>query len=58
MKVRTLVTFNDLKEKQRREIGDEFIVSKERYEEILKVGKFVDEVKEDVKEGSKKIKKG
>lgn len=58
MKVRTLVTFNDLKEKQRREIGDEFIVSKERYEEILKVGKFVEEVKEDVKEGSKKIKKG
>ena len=50
MKVRTLVTFNDLKEKQRREIGEEFVVSKERYDEILKVGKFVEEVKEEVKE--------
>lgn len=44
MKVRTLVRFNDLKEGKLREVGDEFTVTKERFAEILKVGKFVEEV--------------
>lgn len=44
MKVKTIVRFNDLKEGVIREIGDEFIVSKERFEEILKVGEFVEAV--------------
>lgn len=46
MKVRVLVKFNDLKEKVVREIGDEFIVSKSRYEEILTAGDLVEEVEE------------
>lgn len=44
MKVRTLVRFIDKKEGVTREIGDEFVVSKARYAEILKVGPFVEEV--------------
>lgn len=47
MKVRTKVKFRDLKEDELREVGDEFIVSKDRYKEILEVGDFVEEVKED-----------
>lgn len=50
MRVITKVKFKDLKDKKIREIGEEFVVSKERYDEILKVGKFVEEVKEEVKE--------
>ena len=50
MRVITKVKFKDLKDKKTREIGEEFVVSKERYDEILKVGKFVEEVKEEVKE--------
>lgn len=50
MRVITKVKFKDLKDKKLREIGEEFVVSKERYDEILKVGKFVEEVKEEVKE--------
>ncbi len=46
MKVRTIVKFQDLKENVMRELGDEFTCSKKRYEEILKVGKFVEEIKE------------
>ena len=49
MKVKVLVKFNDLKEKVVREIGDEFIVSKSRYEEILTAGDLVEEVVEEVK---------
>ena len=47
MKVRALIKFKDLKEEKVREIGDEFIVSKARFEEILEVGQFVEEVEED-----------
>lgn len=54
MRVITKVKFKDLKDKKIREIGEEFVVSKERYDEILKVGKFVEEVKEEVKEEIKK----
>ena len=46
MKVITIERFSDLKEGVVREIGDTFEVSKKRYEEILKVGEFVEEVKE------------
>lgn len=45
MKVRTLVRFNDKKEGVTREVGDEFVVSKARFAEIVKVGSFVEEVK-------------
>lgn len=58
MKVRALIKFKDLKEDKIREIGDEFIISKERYEEILKVGVLVEEIEEpkeeEVKETAKK----
>lgn len=47
MKVRTLVKFIDKKEGKLREVGDEFTVSKARFKEILSVGAFVEEVKED-----------
>jgi hypothetical protein len=47
MKVRVLVKFNDLKENVVREIGDEFIVSKSRYDEILTAGDLIEEVKEE-----------
>lgn len=45
MKVRTVVRFHDKKEGVTREIGDEFVVSKARFAEIVKVGPFVEEVK-------------
>ena len=55
MRVITKVKFKDLKDKTIREIGEEFVVSKERYDEILKVGKFVEEVKEEeIKKPNKK----
>lgn len=47
MKVRVLERFKDLKENVMREIGDEFIVSKSRYEEILTAGDLIEEVKEE-----------
>lgn len=50
MKVRVLERFKDLKENVMREVGDEFIVSKSRYEEILTAGDLVEEVVEEVKE--------
>ena len=53
MKVKTIVRFRDLKENKIREIGEEFTVSKERYDEILKVGNFVEEVVEEVKTDKK-----
>lgn len=50
MKVRVLERFKDLKENVMREVGDEFIVSKSRYEEILTAGNLVEEVVEEAKE--------
>lgn len=47
MKVRVLERFKDLKENVMREIGDEFIVSKSRYEEILTAGDLIEEIKEE-----------
>ena len=49
MKVRVLERFKDLKENVMREIGDEFIVSKSRYEEILTAGDLIEEVAEEAK---------
>lgn len=46
MRVKTVVTFKDLKEKKLRIIGEEFDCSKERYEEIIKVGAYVELVQE------------
>lgn len=57
MKVRALIKFNDLKEKTVREIGDEFIVSKTRFEEITKAGNFVEVVEEVTEETEEDIKK-
>lgn len=56
MKVKVVRKFNDLKENTTREIGDEFIVSKSRFEEIQKAGDFVVEIKE-VEEIKKDLKK-
>lgn len=42
MRVKTVVAFKDLKEKKLRIIGEEFDCSKERYEEIIKVGPYVE----------------
>lgn len=44
MMVKTVVKFRDKKTGEIRNIGDEFRVSKARYEEILKVGEFVEPV--------------
>lgn len=53
MKVKTLVKFNDLKEGVTREVGEEFTCSKARFEEILKVGQFVEAVPEPQKASKK-----
>ena len=59
MKVKVVRKFNDLKENTMREIGDEFIVSKSRFEEIQKAGDFVVEIEEveEVEEIKKDLKK-
>lgn len=51
MKVKTIKRFYDQKEKTHREVNDEFVVSKERAEELKSTvfGRLVDEVKEDKK---------
>jgi hypothetical protein len=46
MKVRALIRFKDTKENVIREIGDEFIVSSARYDEMKKAGRFVEAVEE------------
>ena len=46
MKARTVVRFRDLKEDRIREIGEEFTCTKARFEDILKVGPFVEAVAE------------
>ena len=55
MKVRVTRDFYDLANNDTlRKVGDEFIVSQERFEEILSVGDFVDEIKETKKSTKKK----
>ena len=55
MRVKTLVKFRDLKEKKLREVGEEFEVTKKRFEEInsTKYGKLVEEVEEEKKKKKK-----
>lgn len=49
MKVKTLIEFKDLKDKTTRKVNEEFIVNKDRFEEInsTKYGKLVEEIKEE-----------
>lgn len=61
MKVKVLKQFRDKKEEADRKVGDEFIVSKERFEEINSTwaGKLVEEIKEEnLKKDVKEDKKG
>ena len=56
MKVRVTRDFYDLANNDTlRKLGDEFIVSQERFEEILSVGDFVEEIKETKKSTKKKV---
>lgn len=54
MKVKAIVTFKDLKEKKIRKAGEEFDISEERYEEILKKGKYVKPMDVEPKEAEPK----
>lgn len=56
MKVKTLIKFRDLNEKKIREVGEEFVVSKDRFEEILKIGKFVEPIENKIKKEEFKTK--
>lgn len=50
MKARTLIPFRDLKEKIDRHKGDEFTVTKKRFDEILeKLPGYIEEVKDNGK---------
>lgn len=51
MKVKVLKKFKDKKTGKVRHVDEIFTVSKERYEEILKVGELIEEVKEETKKG-------
>lgn len=54
MKVKTTRQFFDTREKVYRHVGDEFVVSQERFEELNKlVPEFVVEVKEEAKKETK-----
>ena len=56
MKVRVIRDFYDLANNDTlRKVGDEFVVSQERYKEILSVGDFVEEIKETKKSTKKKV---
>ena len=56
MKVRVTRDFYDLANNDTlRKVGDKFIVSQERFEEILSVGDFVEEIKETKKSTKKKV---
>lgn len=57
MKVKTIKQFYDQKEKTHREVNDEFVVSKERADELQRsaFGQLVEEVpEEDPKQSTKK----
>lgn len=59
MKIKALIQFIDKKENTTREVGDEFIVSKERFEEIVEKGgaHWVEEVVEDPNKDTNKKKR-
>lgn len=52
MKVKTLKRFKDKNTGAIHEVGDVFVVNKNRYEEILKAGKFVVSFESDQEETS------
>lgn len=59
MKVRVTRNFYDkANDKVLRKAGDELVISQERYKEILSVGDFVEEIKEDKPKKSTKKKVG
>ena len=47
MKVRTLRQFKDKNTGKLHKVGDEFVVNKARYAEILQVGELIEEIKEE-----------
>lgn len=50
MKVQVVKPFRDKETNEVRKVGDEFTCTKKRYNEILSVGEFVKEVKEEPEE--------
>ena len=55
MKVKVLRNFYDkANDEVLRKAGDEMVISQERFEEILSVGDFVEEIKEETKKSTKK----
>ena len=56
MKVRVIRDFYDkANDEVLRKAGDEMVISQERYDEILSVGDFVEEIKETKKNTKKKV---
>lgn len=56
MKVRVLRDFYDkANDEVLRKAGDEIVISQERFDEILSVGDFVEEIKETKKSTKKKV---
>ena len=56
MKVRVIRDFYDkANDEVLRKAGDELVISQERFEEILSVGDFVEEIKETKKSTKKKV---
>lgn len=56
MKVKVLRNFYDkANDETLRKAGDELVISQERYEEILSVGDFVEEIKETKKSTKKEV---
>lgn len=53
MNVRVLRAFIDLKEDKTREVGDVFQVTRERFKEINRLDKLVEEIKQPKKENDK-----
>jgi hypothetical protein len=50
MKVKVIKPFRDKETNEARKVGDEFTCTKKRFNEILSVGEFVKEVKEQPEE--------
>lgn len=57
MRARVLEKFMDLKNNRIRTEDEVFVLTKERFDEILKVGKFIEEVKEDTQKTTTTTKK-
>lgn len=57
MKVKVIERFRDKNTKKIHKVGDVLTISKERYDEILTVGTFVEEIKEEPKVEPKKTTK-